>query len=198
MKRWVLIVALAGALAGCGNEVQTSLWQQIKTLSEEKTDLTLEVERLRREDETLAQQVSTLAMIDKDVRRAGLSAPEQVRIGRHSGLYNKTEGQTPDRLVVYVEPMDAAQDTIKAAGRVQVELWNLAAAPEEAKLAVWQVEADDLKTLWGRGLLGAYYRLMFPLEGILKGDEKDLTLTVRFTDYLTGKILTDQKVLMAQ
>jgi len=198
MKRWVLIVALAGGLAGCGNEVQTSLWQQIKTLSEEKTDLTLEVERLRRENETLAQQVSTLAMIDKDVRKAGLSAPEQVRIGRHSGLYNKIEGQTPDSLVVYVEPMDAAQDTIKAAGRVQVELWNLAAVPERAKLAVWQVEADDLKTLWGRGLLGAYYRLMFPLEGILKGDEKDLTLTVRFTDYLSGKILTDQKVLMAQ
>jgi len=198
MKRWVFIVALAGGLAGCGNEVQTSLWRQIKTLSEEKTDLTLEVERLRRENETLAQQVSTLAMIDKDVRKAGLSAPEQVRIGRHSGLYNKTQGQTPDSLVVYVEPMDAAQDTIKAAGRMQVELWNLAAVPEQAKLAVWQVEADDLKTLWGRGLLGAYYRLTFPLEGALKGDEKELTLTVRFTDYLSGKILTDQKVLMAK
>lgn len=195
MKRWMFIVALVGGIAGCRNEVQTSLWEQIETLSEEKTELSLEVERLQRENKTLAEQVSTLTALDKDVRTAGLSVPEKIRIGRHSGLYNKTQGETPDSLVVYVEPMDAAQDIIKAAGRVQVELWNLIAAPERAKLATWNVEADALTMLWGRGLLGAYYRLTFPLQGVLKGDEKELTLTVRFTDYLTGKTLTDQCII---
>ncbi len=195
MKRWMFILAMVGGMAGCRSDVQTSLWEQIKTLSEEKTELSLEVERLQRENITLAEQISTLTALDKDVRKINLSVPEKIRIGRHSGLYNKTQGQAPDSLVVYVEPMDAAQDTVKAAGSVQVELWNLAAAPEKAKLAVWEVGADELNTLWGRGLLGAYYRLTFPLQGVLKGDEKELTLTVRFTDYLTGKILTDQKVI---
>lgn len=196
MKRWILIAAMMGALAGCQTSVDESLWSQIETLSEKKTELSLQVERLQQENETLTEQVQTLSAIDKDTRLAWLPAVQQIRIGRYSGLYNKEDQQqAPDSLIVYVEPIDAAQDTVKAAGSVQVELWNLTAVPEKAKLATWEVGAEELKSLWGRGLLGAYYRLTFPVQEVLKGDEKELTLAVRFTDYLNGKTLTAQKVI---
>ena len=133
--------------------------------------------------------------MNKETRTAALVVPETLVIGRHTGLYDKGTSGKPDSLVVYVEPRDAKQDTIKAAGNMQVELWNLAAAPEQAKLATWEIGPEELKGLWGRGLLGAYYRLTFPLEGVLKGNEKDLTVKVEFTDYLTGKTLTGQKVI---
>lgn len=195
MKRWMLTAALLAWAAGCSSDVQTSLWEQNKALSEQKTELTLEVERLRQENETLSGQVKTLTAVNKETRTAALVVPEMLVIGRHTGLYDKGTSGKPDSLVVYVEPRDAKQDTIKAAGNMQVELWNLAAAPEQAKLAAWEIGPEELKGLWGRGLLGAYYRLTFPLEGVLKGNEKDLTVKVEFTDYLTGKILTGQKVI---
>jgi len=195
MIRSVWIITLLLAAAGCRNEVQTSLWQQIKSLSEEKTELSLEVQRLERENAKLTDQVKTLAAMDRDERLDVLAAPESVRIGRHSGLYAKSGAPdgTPDTLVVYLEPIDVEQDVIKAPGRVRVELWNLAAdADRQARLKQWDVTPEELRSLWGRGLLGAYYRLQLPLDGILTGDEKELTVRVRFTDYLTGRVLTDQ------
>jgi len=183
------------AAAGCRNEVQTSLWQQIKSLSEEKTELSLEVQRLERENAKLTDQVKTLAAMDRDERLDVLAGPESVRIGRHSGLYDKSGAPdgTPDTLVVYLEPIDADQDVIKAPGRVRVELWNLAAdADRQARLKRWDIPPEELRSLWGRGLLGAYYRLQLPLDGILTSNEKELTVRIRFTDYLTGRVLTDQ------
>lgn len=196
MKRWVWIATLLLAATGCRNDLQTSLWEQIKSLSEETTELSLEIEQLRAKNAALTEQVNTLAAIDRDVLASAMVVPHAVRIGRHSGLYDKSKmNQTPDSLVVYLEPIDAAQDTIKAAGSVRVELWNLADANDEPKLKTWQVSAEELKHVWGRGLLGAYYRLRFPLEGVLSGDERELTIRVQFTDYLAGRVLTDQKVI---
>ncbi len=196
MKRWLFIAAILAGAAGCSTDVQTSLWEQNKALSKEKTALSLEVERLERENTTLSKQVETLTAITKEARTEALVVPETLVIGRHTGLYDKSNRGTADSLVVYVEPRDAKQDTIKAAGGVKVELWNLNAAPEQARLATWEVGPEELKGLWGRGLLGAYYRLTFPLEGVLKGNETELTVKVEFTDYLAGKTLTEQRVIV--
>ena len=197
MKRWMLIAALAAGMAGSRShlDVQASLWEQIKTLSDERTELKLPNERLERENAALTQQVKTLAAIDADVRLAALSVPESVRIGRLTGFYEKTNNSPPDELVVYVEVRDAMQDTVKAPGAVRVELWRLSAPPAEARLGVWDVSASDLSRMWGRGLTTAYYRLTFPLDSVLADGDKEFTLRVQFTDYLTGRILTDQRVI---
>ncbi len=195
MKRTLLIVLLTAGLAGCRNGTQSSLWEQIGRLSDERTELSLEVQRLERENAALAEQVQTLTGLDSEDRMAGLVTPQRIRIGRHTGLYDKTRDGQPDSLVVYLEPLDATQDVIKAAGAVNVELWDLAAPPEQAKAARWTVGAKELKTLWGRGLTGAYYRLIFPLDDLAQRDTKQWTLAVQFTDYLTGKILNDQQII---
>lgn len=189
------MAAMMAMATGCRNQDHTSLWQQIRSLSEENSKLTVQVEQLKRDNVTLTEQVETLAAIEPDVRIAAMTVPESIRIARHTGFYDKTSDGKPDSLIVHLEPFDANQDAVKAAGRVEVELWNLAASSEQARLGLWQVNADELKGLWGRGLTGSYYRLTFPLEDILKGDEKELTVRVRFTDYVTGRILTDQRVV---
>ena len=125
MKRWMILAALMAAAAGCHNGTDTSLWQQLKTLREEKSDLSLQVEQLRQDNTALTRQIETLAGLDGDARAAGLVVPEAIRIGRHTGFYDKTNDGQKDSLVVYLEPLDDEQDVIKSAGRVEAELWNL-------------------------------------------------------------------------
>jgi len=200
MKRWMLISVLAAGMAGCRSDldVQTSLWDQVKTLGDERTELKLQNERLERENEALTQQIKTLAAIDAEVRLAALSIPENIRIGRHSGLYGKTRDSRKDELVVHLEVRDAVQDAIKAPGAVRVELWRLSDPPAEARLGVWDISADELSRMWGKGLTAAYYRLTFPLDDVLANADKEFTLRVEFTDYLTGRELTDQRVITRQ
>ena len=90
MKRWLFIAAILAGAAGCSTDVQTSLWEQNKALSKEKTALSLEVERLERENTTLSKQVETLTAITKEARTEALVVPETLVIGRHTGLYDKS------------------------------------------------------------------------------------------------------------
>lgn len=195
MKRWLWISVLLCAAAGCQQGVESSLWQQNETLSAEKTELTLAVERLQKENNALAEQVRTLAAMDRDVRSAGLVVPIQIRLGRYTGFYDKSKDGKIDSLMVYLTPLDATQDAIKAAGSVQIELWDLSAEPAAAKLGTWQIQAEDLKKRWARSIMDSYYRVECPVEGIPLDTPKQLTLTVRFTDYLTGKVLADQQIV---
>jgi hypothetical protein len=98
-------------------------------------------------------------------------------------------------LVVYLKTIDDMGDVVKAPGAVKIELWNLNAEPNEALLSSWQIEPKDLRKRWSGSLLTSYYKLQFDVNSILSKKEKDLTLKVEFTDYLTGKILKGQQVV---
>ncbi len=195
MKRWLWIPALLCCAAGCRHEVETSLWQQNKALSEEKTELKLAIERLQEENYTLTEQVKTLAGMDRTLRLTGLVAPVAVRVGRYSGFYDKSDRGSANCLMLYLTPLDAQQDAIKAAGTVQAELWDLSADPSVARLASWQVDAEALKTQWAKTVLDSYYRIPLPLDNLAVPAQRELTLRVQFTDYLTGRVLTAQHLL---
>jgi transcription elongation GreA/GreB family factor len=179
---------------GCGGDQKKSLWQQIKSLGSEKNVLAGRVEKLEQENEQLRQQVKTLQTLDPNDRIAAIDALKKVALGQRSGLYDKNNDGKKETLMVYIEPTDSAGDRIKAAGKVSVQLWNLNAKdPHSALLKQWTIEPEKLKTCWVETMMTYYYRLSFPVEDIVKGDEKGLTVKVRFTDYFSGKILEDQR-----
>ena len=62
-------------------------------------------------------------------------------------------------------------------------------------LASWKLEPEEIKTLWASTLMTNYYRLTFDVGEILDGKGQELTVKVRFTDYISGKTLTAQKVI---
>ena len=73
---------------------------------------------------------------------------KSVKIGRYTNFYDedKTPGATGKKnLVVYVEPIDETGDAIKAAGAIDVQLWDLNKKENEARLAQWQVEPNEIK-----------------------------------------------------
>jgi hypothetical protein len=198
---WVSPNLLTGLLlsgvifcGGCGGSQNKSLWQQIKSLGGEKDVLAGRVEKLEQENEQLLRQVKTLQMLDPNDRIMAIDVLKKIALGHRSGLYDKNNDGKKETLMVYIEPTDSAGDRVKAAGRVDVQLWNLNAKdPHNAFLKQWTVEPEKLKTCWVATMMTHYYRLSFPIGAIVKGDEKGLTVKVRFMDYFSGKILEDQR-----
>lgn len=189
-------VLAAVVLAGCGGSVNESLWGQIKTLGSEKTDLQLKAEQLTKENQQLRQQILTLQAVDPNQRDLALASVDKIVLNSLTGLYDKDGNGTRETLAVYVEPVDATQDRVKAPGRMEVELWHLDAKdPKMARLAQWTVEPGDLKKQWGKTVMSAFYRVSFPVGDILKGGETGLDVKVKFTDYFTGKVLEAQRTI---
>lgn len=187
-----LVLGAAAVLAGCGGGPQDPLWKDIDRLNEENTTLSLETQALRQENERLNEQVRTLSGLEPQTRLEALDTLAAVRISKRTGLYDMNEDGTDETLVVYLEPLDTARDTVKAVGKVRVELWNLDAPPADAKLTEWTLEPETLRELWGGNIFASYYRLPFELTDVEIDAAQELTVKVTFTDFLSGKVLRDQ------
>jgi hypothetical protein len=168
---------------------------QVKQKSAEDMNLAGNCGRVAAENKQLKEQLATLMGIDKPARIEALSTITAIEITNRSGLYDKNKDKKNDTLIVYLKPIDDMGDVIKAAGAVDVELWNLNAKPQEALLKSWAIEPKELKKNWSGSLMTTYYKLQFDVNSVLTGKEKDLTLKAQFTDYLTGKVLKAQKVI---
>jgi hypothetical protein len=67
-----------------------------------------------------------------------------------------------------------------------------------AKVAQWRVEPSQLKKLWFAGFTAANYKLTFDVADKISELESvsgGLTVKVTFTDYLTGKVLNEEKLI---
>jgi hypothetical protein len=184
------------ALAGCQSSVEESLWQQIKFLEEEKTSLKLDNEKLQRDNQQFSRQVATLQTLDTEQRTAALNILYKIEIGSRSGIFDKDKDGTKETLIVYVTPIDLVQDSIKAAGTMDVELWNLQADNAGGGLLKkWNIPPDELLNLWVSVLANQSYRISLPVEDVVNDEAKNLTVKAQFTDYSTGKTLTAQRAI---
>lgn len=196
MMRWIGMFIIILSLAGCGGKAQQHPWGTLKECEDQNTELSLQVQALQTQNDQLTEQVTTLSALDKNTRLSALDTLEKVRIGKYTGFYDTDENGTKESLVVYLEPLDAAQDTVKAPGQVIIELWNLNAPENDAKLMEWTVNPEQLFTTWGGTIFHSYYRIALPLE-ITVQPQTEYTLKITFTDYLGGKVLSDQKTVIA-
>ncbi len=190
----VAALAVCAFALGCDRGMDKSLFSQIKLLSEEKTELKLQVEKLQGANEELTQRVQTLSALGPEVRLEVLGRLESIGISTRSGLYDKDKDGTKETLIVYVRTIDDAGDAIKAVGSVEVQLWDLQ-AKDNAHLAQWQIKPEELKRLWSSTVMTSYFRLTFDVSKLLPDNKKELTVKVTFTDYITGNILRKQRVI---
>jgi hypothetical protein len=191
------LLLAAGILlcGGCGS-TEKSLWQQIKDMGNQKSDLNIRIEKLEKENQQLVQQVSTLEGLDPNERQAAIDTLEKIAITSRSGFYDKDDDGTKETLVVYVETTDSAGDRIKAPGQAEIQLWNLQSKdPKNALVKQWTVKPAQLKQCWAGTLITYYYRFTFPAEDIAQRDTAGLTIKVKFVDYLSGKVLEDLRVI---
>lgn len=196
MKTWMLIVVIvtAGFLPGCAGPTEQP-WDTLEDCHKENTALKLRIDSLMAENTQLTEQVQTLSTLDRQTRLGTLATLESIRIGKRSGLYDNDDNGIKETLIVYLETVDTVQDHIKAVGECTVELWNLNTASQQALLKRWTIGPSDLHGVWGGNIFNAYFRLAFDISDLSVDNTGEMTMKAEFTDYLSGKVVRDQKVI---
>lgn len=198
MRTVSIIVAgcLFAVVAGCENDNgRKFLTEKIGTLRQENQQLQSQVEKSQSEVEQLKEQVQVLSDVPCDIRLKDLYDLERIKISRYTNLYDKDEDGKKEKLIVYIQPIDQQGDSVKAGGTVDVQLWNLDKEESEALLGEWNVAPGELKDDWFANFINSNYRLVFDVGDKITGDEGSLVVRVTFTDYLSGKVLKEQKII---
>jgi hypothetical protein len=161
---------------------------QLKRAKDE--DLALQ-EQLRQRDE----QVRTLQALGTGKRMESLFTVKRVQIGSYSSGVNLDEKPGDDGVKVFVEPVDSSGSTIKAAGDVTIQLYDLAAPPGENLLQTFHYGPDEIAAKWTNGFLTQFFlfECVWDKDHAPKHDQ--VTIRVIFVDYLTGNTFTDQKAV---
>jgi len=193
----ILAVCLLVAAAGCESTGSQKIppAKQIQTLKQEKKQLKHQIEQSKAEAEQLKKQLQILSDLPPEAKFENLYHLQKIKITRYTNLYDKDKDGKKEKLIVYIQPIDEEGDIVKATGAVDVQLWDLNKENGQALLGQWQVKPDELKKLWFATLITINYRLTFDVTDKVTGDEEALTVKVTFTDYLTGKVFTEQKVI---
>jgi len=193
---FALTVLAALGVSGCGigSERKTPAEMRAEKLEQEKAGLTGDMQQYRAEIEQLRAQVRSLSALPKDQSNNPYEVMT-IRIGKISNFFDKDNNGTQEKLVVYLQPMDAEGDVIKAAGTVVVQLWNLDNPSGEALLGQWQVSPAELRKLWFNSLTATAYRLTFDRPADLEVFSTPLTVKATFSDYLTGETFRAQHVI---
>jgi hypothetical protein len=171
-----------------------SLKEQIKKLNEQNSELQKQIKQVKGENEELKNQVQVLSGLPERVKGENLYCLQKIKIGGYTNLYDKDKDGKKERLIVYIQPIDENGDIIKAAGSVDVQLWDLSKEQDQALLCEGHVKPEELKKLWFAAFM-THYRLEFDVTGKINEFKDPLTVKVTFTDYLTGKAFEEQKVI---
>lgn len=191
-----MAMAVMPALIGCSISVgKDPLWPQVDAKQAQINQLKAENEKLKQENENYIQQVQTLSSLDKSARLEAMNTLDRMEIAKRTGLMDENKDGKKETLIVYLKPYDTHGDPIKMAGHVRIELWDLNAAADKAKLAEWDIQAEELSKLWSSTFLTSYYRLKFDVAKLIEGRTKELTVKAEFTDYVSGRVLRDQAII---
>jgi hypothetical protein len=177
MRRLVLVLLIV-SLAGCArpNRANIELRREVQQLQERLETLQLENDQLRSQLR-VAESRGTIDTLPQ-ARLESLFTVAGVRFGRLTGRDDEGQG-----LQVYLTPFDGQGDSLKAAGGIAVEAFDLAA--DETRLGRWQFDLDQADSLWRSGGLFSGYVLACPTDTPLPAGA--LIVKVTFTDGLTGR-----------
>jgi len=192
----ILVGCLLVIAAGCENAgSRASTAKEIQMLKQEKPQLTRQIEQSKSETERLKEHIQVLSALSPEAKLEYFDRLWRIRITGYTNLYDKDKDGRKEKLIVYIQPIDRDGDIIKAAGAVDVQLWDLNKEQGQALLGQWHVAPNELKKLWLAKFLTTNYRLTFDVADKIDEYEEPLTVKVTFTDYLTGKVFKEQKVI---
>jgi len=191
----VLAICLAILGPGCRHQDRSpSEADRVETLQDQNARCREKLQQALLEKDQLDKRLRTLRTAQIAQKIEHRTRVEKIAIGRSSNIYDRNDDGAAETLIVYVHPIDQDGDTIKAFGRVDLQLWDLDRRPAESMIFHTSFDGEDLRKLWSAALFENNYRLTADLSGRIKYTEP-LTVKVTFTDYQTGKVFTQQKVI---
>lgn len=186
-----VICVMLSVTGGCKNaNLRVAIATETTELKQQNRHCQDKLQKYGAQIEQLKKQVVTLSELKSGLKLESLYNLRSLKITRYTGLYENEAGKK-ERLIVYIQPIDDDGDVIKATGTVDVELWDLN-NPEKPVLAQWHIEPTELKKMWVATLISINYRLPFDVGDKIAGTKGDLTVKVTFTDYIFGKVFTEQ------
>ncbi|MBN1488717.1 MAG: hypothetical protein JXA69_02270 [Phycisphaerae bacterium] len=194
--RPVLVLVILAGLAGCdglggsGTDVGR-LQSQIDAQKKHITELEETIIALRQRTDDQDEQIATLQARGQ-LDPAMLIVPVRIELERLSGGYDEDGQPGDDGVVAYVQPIDADGHVIKAAGAIEMSVFDLT-EPTAPKL-ITQAKLDEPNTrqAWHGRFMTNHFTVKCPWAPPDRKPpaNRGLTIRVQFTDYLTGKTLT--------
>jgi len=111
-----------------------------------------------------------------------------IKLGRY------TRGEA-NGLIIYVKLIDQQGDIIKAAGRINLAIWDLSAESEGQLIGQWHFDANDLQDYWIAGMMNNHFKFTLPWPNGETPKQKNLTLKCTFTEVLTGNTFDVQTLV---
>ncbi|UCG33094.1 MAG: hypothetical protein JSU68_00395 [Phycisphaerales bacterium] len=192
--RGVVCLALLVLPAGCDDPGAT-----IAELRQRNSSLEKQLGQFQRDHVALQEELKNRKAQITRLQRLGtrrldlLNPAARIEIDRLSGGYDEDGLPGDEGVVVYLKPIDAEGDVIKATGEIEIQLWDLAASSEEVLIGQYVLDAVHARKLWYGKFLTYHYTIRCPWrEEPPRHDE--VTVRVLFTDYVSGDVLRDQRV----
>lgn len=149
---------------------------------------------MEKENQTLKDRIQELTSRQPNQRPLEDLHLSRIRLSRYTGLYDKDGDGFAEQLIVYLQPLDEQDDIVKAPGTVDIQVWDLAAEPNQALIASWTIGPEGLRKMWTATFLTINYRLVFERPANLP-EHKPFTIKAVFTDAITGKTFTNQRLI---
>jgi hypothetical protein len=195
----LLSVVVVTALTGCRG---MGIFQQDKKIKQ----LTADLEAARAEAESANKNLSDtrgeLARKQKQIdtlvslgpgRLEKLNHVKVIKLGQYTGGADLDAQDGDDGIKVFLRPIDANGDTIKASGSLTVQLYDLAQPSDKTLIGEYKWSVDEVSKAFSGGFLTYHFTFTCPWKsGPPKHDE--ITVRVEFVDYLTGKTMQVQKM----
>ena len=140
-----------------------------------------------------AQQIETLQVFGS-ARLEKLVYPTRLVIDRLSGGYDEDGQPGDDGVRVYLKPVDEVGDTLKCAGAITVELFDLGNPDGQHGVGRVELDVDQVGAAWYGKLWTVHYTVQCPWSGPAGPGHREITVRATFTDYLTGRTLRAQRV----
>ncbi len=200
--RSAVILLVLGALlvagnVGCdGKNMHEALTESNReTIQREETIAELQ-QRVQKLENTLRRknaQVAKLQALGVE-RIAHLFTTDRLALGNTSGI-NLDEKPGDDAIRVYLKPTDSYGSTIKAAGDVTIQLFDLATDPKNTLIGEYTFAAEKLNDHWYGGFGVYHFRFDCPWPSDTPPAGRKVTVRVEFFDHLTGKTFSEQTVV---
>ncbi|MEA2707609.1 MAG: hypothetical protein QOF78_210 [Phycisphaerales bacterium] len=193
----VFVVIASTLVSGCGKPNVASI-----PVRRENQALRTKLAELERREQghlahirSLESKATTVPSLPNE-RLDTLFTAHGLKFGRLTGgadLDKNSPGD--DGLKIYVVPTDGRGDPIKAAGSFVVEAFDLANG-ENNRIGRWEYPLEQAEKNWFGQAMMYTYVLPAPWQQQRPAHD-ELTVRVTFTDALTGRTITGQKVVKA-
>jgi hypothetical protein len=175
---------------GCGSQTEFKLREEVAALNLQIEQKNSQLELQKAVIDKLKQQLDVARNISEDDLKRIFYADRLV-IEKISGGENYDGKPGDDGVTVYLQPIDPDGDVIKVAGDITIQLYDLAAPPQQNFIGEYKIPVDQAGKLWHGKLWTNHYAIKCPWPGA-PPQHPEITIRAVFVDYLTKRVVAAQ------